>query len=75
MNVETKKPTDGAKRKRDHDRRKRQAGLKEFRAWVTPNEADFLHEVLRHLRVEFSAEEIATAEAKARTMLEMLNET
>lgn len=32
-------PKDGAQRKRDHDRRKRESGLKEFRAWVTNEEA------------------------------------
>ena len=43
-------PRDGAQRKRDHDRRKREAGLKEFRAWTTQDEADFLREILLRLR-------------------------
>jgi hypothetical protein len=64
----TNNPKDGAQRKRE-------AGMKEFREWVTPDEADFLREVLRSLRVDFSEKEISTAEARAQVMFEMLNET
>jgi len=46
----SKSPKDGAQRKRDHDRRKREAGLKEFRAWVTPKEAKQLREILAKIR-------------------------
>ena len=41
---------DGAQRKREHDARKREAGLKEFRAWVTPDEARQLRETLARIR-------------------------
>jgi len=40
----------GAQRKKDHDRRKREAGLKEFRAWVTPEQAKKLTDYLVTLR-------------------------
>ena len=43
-------PKDGAQRKREHDARKREAGLKEFRAWVTPDEAKQLREFLARIR-------------------------
>jgi len=45
-----KSPKDGAQRKREHDARKREAGLKEFRAWVTPGEAQQLRETLARIR-------------------------
>ena len=48
--TESKRPKDGAKRKRDYDRRKREQGLKEFRAWVTEDEARQLREFLARLR-------------------------
>jgi hypothetical protein len=48
----TKSPKDGAQRKRDHDRRKREQGLKEFRAWVTEDEARQLGECLRTIRAD-----------------------
>ena len=41
---------DGAQRKRKHDQRKREQGLKEFRAWVTTEEAQQLRECLARLR-------------------------
>lgn len=41
---------DGAQRKKAHDERKRNAGLKEFRAWVSANEARKLREFLVSLR-------------------------
>lgn len=44
-------PKDGAQRKRDHDRRRREAGLKEFRAWTTKDEARQLGEYLAKIRV------------------------
>ena len=50
------RPKDGAQRKRDHDRRKREAGLKEFRAWVTPEQAKKLADYLSALRSEISDE-------------------
>ena len=43
-------PKDGAQRKREHDARKREAGLKEFRAWVTPDEEKQLRETLARIR-------------------------
>jgi len=43
-------PKDGAQRKRDHDRRRREQGLKEFRAWVTEDESRQLREFLVKLR-------------------------
>ena len=36
--------------KKDHDLRKRDAGLKEFRAWVTPEQAKKLTDYLVTLR-------------------------
>jgi hypothetical protein len=41
---------DGAERKRDYDKRQRQQGKKEFRAWVTKDEARQLREYLAKLR-------------------------
>lgn len=46
----TNSPKDGAQRKREHDRRKREQGLKEFRAWVTIEEAQQLRECLTRTR-------------------------
>ena len=45
-------PKDGAKRKREHDARKRAAGLKEFRAWVTAEERELLKDTLAKYRAE-----------------------
>ena len=45
-----KNPKDGAKRKKAHDDRKRAQGLKEFRAWVTREEALKLRVFLLELR-------------------------
>jgi len=50
MTEKDKSPKDGAQRKRDHDARKREAGLKEFRAWVTSGQAQQLREFLARLR-------------------------
>jgi hypothetical protein len=50
MSPKAKSPKDGAQRKRDHDARKRKAGLKEFRAWVTPDEEIKLRVFLLDLR-------------------------
>lgn len=50
MKETNKGPMDGARRKREHDARKREAGLKEFRAWVTPDEAKQLREFLARIR-------------------------
>lgn len=50
MKATTKSPKDGAQRKRDHDRRKREQGLKDFRAWVTQGEALQIREFLARIR-------------------------
>ena len=39
-----------AERKREHDNRKREAGLVEFRRWVTPEECAALRRCLLELR-------------------------
>jgi len=46
----SKSPKDGAQRKRDHDRRQREQGKKEFRAWVTADEACQLRNYLAKIR-------------------------
>lgn len=46
----TKGPSPGALRKRQHDQRKRDAGLVEFRAWVTKKEQLKLRVALLNLR-------------------------
>jgi hypothetical protein len=42
----------GAQRKREHDERKRDQGLVEFRAWVTEAERQLLREYLCKLRLD-----------------------
>ena len=46
MKADDKSPKDGAQRKRNHDARKREQGLKEYRAWVTDEERDALRAYL-----------------------------
>ena len=46
------KTKDGAQRKREFDARKRKAGMKEYRAWVTAEERELLADTLAKYRAE-----------------------
>ncbi len=52
MKPTTQSPKDGAQRKREFDQRKRAQGLKEFRAWVSEDEARQLRGFLGTIRAD-----------------------